>query len=127
MKLYNHLPNYILLVLYIITGSLSNFKAIDILAPQWIFLGAVNILACLYFLFFNNSSVQVGLSKLFKSIFIYTGKKENLINYFELCRNDLIIAEKSRKIKIFINLIKFFMPNFILKIIRKIRNKKIDY
>jgi len=71
MKLYNHLPNYILLVLYIITGSLSNFKAIDILAPQWIFLGAVNILACLYFLFFNNTSAQVGLSKLFKSIFIY--------------------------------------------------------
>ena len=70
MKLYNHLPNYILLVLYIITGSLSNFKAIDILAPQWIFLGAVNILACLYFLFFN-SSAQVGLSKLSKSIFIY--------------------------------------------------------
>ena len=71
MRLYNHLPNYILLVLYIITGSLSNFKAIDILAPQWIYLGAVNILACLYFLFFNNSSAQVGLSKLFKSIFIY--------------------------------------------------------
>ena len=71
MKLYNHLPNYILLVLYIITGSLSNFKAIDILAPQWIFLGAVNILACIYFLFFNNSSAQVGLSKLSKSIFIY--------------------------------------------------------
>ena len=71
MKLYNHLPNYILLVLYIITGSLSNFKAIDILAPQWIYLGAVNILACLYFLFFNNSAAQVGLSKLFKSIFIY--------------------------------------------------------
>jgi len=70
MRLYNHLPNYILLVLYIITGSLSNFKAIDILAPQWIYLGAVNILACLYFLFFN-SSAQVGLSKLSKSIFIY--------------------------------------------------------
>ena len=71
MKLYSHLPNYILLVLYIVTGSLTNFKAIDILAPQWIFLGAVNILACIYFLFFNNSSAQVGLSKLSKSIFIY--------------------------------------------------------
>jgi len=70
---------------------------------------------------------KVYLDSLVRSIFIYTGKKENLINYFELCRNDLIIAEKSRKIKIFINLIKFFMPNFILKIIRKIRNKKIDY
>ena len=70
---------------------------------------------------------KVYLDSLVRSIFIYTGKKESLINYFELCRNDLIIAEKSRKIKIFINLIKFFMPNFILKIIRKIRNKKIDY
>lgn len=71
MKLYNHLPNYILLVLYIITGSLSNFKAIDILAPQWIYLGAINILSCIYFLFFNNSSAQQGLSKLSRSVFIF--------------------------------------------------------
>ena len=71
MKLYNHIPNYFLLVLYVVTGSLGNFNAIDILAPQWIYLGAVNILACIYFLFFNNSSAQVGLSKLSKSIFIY--------------------------------------------------------
>ncbi|MDB4016288.1 O-antigen ligase family protein [Flavobacteriaceae bacterium] len=71
MKPYNHIPHYFLLVLYVITGSLGNFNAIDILAPQWIYLGAVNILACIYFLFFNNSSAQVGLSKLSKSIFIY--------------------------------------------------------
>ena len=45
--------------------------AIDILAPQWIYLGAVNILACLYFLFSNTATVQAGLSKLSKSIFIY--------------------------------------------------------
>jgi len=63
-------PNFIILILYITTGSLGNLGAIDILAPQWIYLGAVNILACLYFLFFN-SSAQVGLSKLSKSIFIY--------------------------------------------------------
>ena len=42
------LPNYILLILYIVTGSLSNFDAIDILAPQWIYFGSINILACLY-------------------------------------------------------------------------------
>ena len=71
MKPYNHIPHYFLLVLYVITGSLGNFNAIDILAPQWIYLGAVNILACIYFLFFNISSAQVGLSKLSKSIFIY--------------------------------------------------------
>tara|TARA_B100000767_G_scaffold190706_1_gene177993 strand:+ start:425 stop:2761 length:2337 start_codon:yes stop_codon:yes gene_type:complete len=67
----DHLPNYILLILYIITGSLSNFDAIDILAPQWIYFGSINILSCLYFLFYNNSSAQSGLSKLFNSSFIY--------------------------------------------------------
>lgn len=67
----DHLPNYILLILYIVTGSLTNFNAIDILAPQWIYFGSINILACLYFLFYNNSSVNSGLSKLFNSSFIY--------------------------------------------------------
>ena len=71
MKLYDKLPNYILLVLYIITGSLTNFKAIDILAPQWIYLGSVNILSCLYFLFYNRLKVQLGLSMLLKSVFFY--------------------------------------------------------
>ena len=65
------LPTFVILLLYIITGSLGNFGAIDILAPQWIYLGAVNILACLYFLFFGTELVQFGLSKLSKSIFIY--------------------------------------------------------
>ncbi|MBA1337978.1 MAG: Methyltransferase domain-containing protein [Pelagibacterales bacterium] len=81
---------------------------------------------------FENLMNRYGFKKVYldtfiKSIFIYTGKKESLINYFELCRNDLIIAEKTRKIQIFINLIKFFIPIFILKIIRKIRNKKINF
>ena len=65
------LPNYILLILYIVTGSLSNFDAIDILAPQWIYFGSINILACLYFLFSNKPSAQLGLSKLLNSSFIY--------------------------------------------------------
>ncbi len=70
---------------------------------------------------------KIYLDSLIKSIFVYTGKKKNLINYYELCRNDLIAAEKTRKIQIFKNLIKFFIPMFILKIIRKIRNKKINF
>ena len=64
-------PNFIILILYIITGSLGNLGAIDILAPQWIYLGAVNILACLYFLFSESATVQTGLSKLSKSTFTY--------------------------------------------------------
>jgi len=65
------LPHYIILILYVLTGSLGNLGAIDILAPQWIYLGAVNILACLYFLLSDTASAQTGLSKLLKSTFIY--------------------------------------------------------
>ena len=45
---------------------------------------------------------------LIKSIFVYTGKKKKLINYYELCKNDLLVAEKTRKAQIFKNIIKFF-------------------
>ena len=64
------LPKFFLLILYIITGSLSNFGAIDILAPQWIYLGAINILSCLYFLFTPNA-LNTAFRPLFKSVFIY--------------------------------------------------------
>ena len=66
----NDLPKYLLLILYIITGSLSNFGAIDILAPQWIYLGAINILSCLYFLFTPNA-LSTAFRPFFKSVFIY--------------------------------------------------------
>lgn len=66
----NDLPKYLLLILYIITGSLSNFGAIDILAPQWIYLGAINILSCLYFLF-NPNALSTAFRPFFKSAFIY--------------------------------------------------------
>jgi O-antigen ligase/Tfp pilus assembly protein PilF len=64
------LPKYFLLILYIITGSLSNFGAIDILAPQWIYFGAVNILSCIYFLFTPNA-LNTASRPLFKTVFIY--------------------------------------------------------
>ena len=66
----NDLPKYFLLILYIITGSLSNFGAIDILAPQWIYLGAINIMSCLYFLYTPNA-LNTAFRPLFKSAFIY--------------------------------------------------------
>jgi O-antigen ligase/Tfp pilus assembly protein PilF len=64
------LPKHFLLILYIITGSLSNFGAIDILAPQWIYLGAINILSCVYFLFTPNA-LNTAFRPLFKTVFIY--------------------------------------------------------
>jgi len=64
------IPKYVLIILYIITGSLPNFSAIDILAPQWIYLGSINLLTCIYLLFFNNTYTS-SLSKLFSSFYIY--------------------------------------------------------
>ena len=53
--------------------------------------------------------------------------KSSLINYYEVCYKDLIAAEQARKVQILKNLIKRFIPFFVLKIIKKIRNKKINY
>ena len=64
------LPSYLILVLYILTGTLSNFDAIDILAPQWIYLGMINILACTYILI-NTPHFQSPFSKLFSTSYIY--------------------------------------------------------
>ena len=70
---------------------------------------------------------KIYLDTLIKSIFIYTGKKRRLINNFKLCKIDLIHAERTRKIQIFKNLIKFIIPTFILRILRKINSKNIKF
>ena len=64
------IPKYILIILYILTGSLPNFSAIDILAPQWIYLASINLITCVYLLFFNNT-YTTSLSKLFSTVYIY--------------------------------------------------------
>jgi len=97
-------------------------------------LGDIHIPHVYYFssYVFENLMNRVGFKKIYidtfiKSIFIYTGEKKKLVNYFEVVRHDLIAAEKTRKIQIFKNIIKFFTPIFILEIIRRVRNKRIDY
>lgn len=61
---------YILLALYIVTGTLSNFGAIDILAPQWIYLGLINLISCFFFIF-NPSYLSDSYKKIFTSVYIY--------------------------------------------------------
>jgi 2-polyprenyl-3-methyl-5-hydroxy-6-metoxy-1,4-benzoquinol methylase len=75
----------------------------------------------------RNGFKKIYIDSEMKSIFIYTGEKKPLINYFNKVYADLSIAEKVRKKHIFQNFIKYLMPNIFLKIIRKIRNKKINY
>ncbi len=64
-------PKYGLIILYIITGSLSNFGAIDILAPQWIYLGTINLITCIYLLFFSKSQFHDSFARLFSTLYIY--------------------------------------------------------
>ena len=65
------LVSYVFVILYLITGSLSNFGAIDILAPQWIYLGIINILVCSYILFFDLDNFKEPFTRLFSTLYIY--------------------------------------------------------
>ena len=62
------------------------------------------------------------IDKEIRSIFIYTGKKKKLINYYNRVINDIKEAEKTRKKHIFKNIIKLLIPDFFLKLIKKIIN-----
>ena len=81
---------------------------------------------------FENIMNRYGFEKLYidsliKSLFIYTGKKSNLINNYPKVFQDLMLAEKKRKIYCVQNFIKLFIPNNLLSIIRRFRNKRINY
>ena len=81
---------------------------------------------------FENIMNRYGFEKLYidseiKSLFIYTGKKSNLINNYPKVLQDLILAERRRKIHCLQNFIKLFIPSNLLLTIRKIRNRRINY
>ncbi len=81
---------------------------------------------------FENLMNRYGFEKIYidsqiKSVFVFTGRKKKLINYYNKCRQDLFEGEKARKIQIIKNLIKFFLPAKIINLISKVRNKKIKF
>ena len=81
---------------------------------------------------FENIMNRYGFEKLYidseiKSIFVYTGKKKDSINYYPKIYQDLILAERKRKIHCVQNFIKLFIPNNLLSIVSKIRGKKINF
>lgn len=65
-----YFPKYLLLIFYIMTGTLSNFGAIDILAPQWVYLGVINCASCFYFLI-NSTELNNSYQRLYTTFFIY--------------------------------------------------------
>lgn len=77
---------------------------------------------------FENIMNRYGFEKIYldseiKSIFVFTGIKKPLINYFERIKKDLIKAEFTRKKYIIKNSIKKLIPEKLLEIRRSILNK----
>ena len=66
---YSSLPSYILIILYILTGSIPALGSIDILAPQWVYFGSINFITAIY-LIINSDKYLEPLSKIFKIIFL---------------------------------------------------------
>jgi hypothetical protein len=76
---------------------------------------------------FENIMNRYGFAKIYmdneiRSIFIFTGKKLKLINNYNKIKNDLLIAERTRKIFIIKNILKFFIHYRIIFILKKIYN-----
>ncbi len=76
---------------------------------------------------FENLMNQYGFEKLYinsniESLFIYTGNKKKLINYFNKVKNDLIQAEHARKISLLKKFIKKFIPKKIIEIKNSLSN-----
>jgi hypothetical protein len=73
---------------------------------------------------FENLMNRYGFKKLYidpsiKSIFVYTGEKKIIINYYHKCKEDIKLAEKKRKKTMVRNFIKLLIPNLFLKLIKK--------
>ena len=72
----------------------------------------------------ENLMNKYGFKKLYmdneiKSLFIYTGEKKETKKFYKNVKQDLIKAEYRRKLQIFKNIIKIFIPKVVLDIIKK--------
>ncbi len=72
----------------------------------------------------ENLMNKYGFKKLYidseiKSLFVYTGEKKETKKFYKNVKEDLIKAEYRRKIQIFKNIIKKFIPKAVLDIIKK--------
>ena len=70
---------------------------------------------------------KVYMDSFIRAIFIYTGKKKRLINNYKNTYSDLLAAERFRKSQINKNRLKIYIPKFILRIIRTLRDNTIRY
>ena len=97
-------------------------------------LGDIHIPHVYYFssYVFENLMGRYGFKKLYldseiRGLFVYTGNKIELENYFDKVKEDLIIAEKKRKHQGLKNFVKFMTPKILLELKRKFLKKNINY
>ena len=97
-------------------------------------LGDIHIPHVYYFssYVFENLMGRYGFKKLYldseiRGLFVYTGNKIELKNYFDKVKEDLIIAEKKRKHQGLKNFVKFMTPKILLELKRKFLKKNINY
>lgn len=119
------------------TLNYIEFPGIDSLKKgrrQGDILGDIHIPHVYYFqtTVFENLMNRYGFKKIYmnsfiRAIFVYTGKNKKLINNYKNTYNDLIDAEKFRSNQIYKNLIKMLLPEFILKLMRKLIDNSIKY
>ena len=64
------LAPYILCILYISTGLVTALGAIDILGPQWVYLGSVNFITCTYLFLYSRNYLD-SLNNLFSSLYFW--------------------------------------------------------
>ena len=120
-----------------ITLNYFEFPGIDSLKKgrrQGDILGDIHIPHVYYFqtsvlenLMARHGFKKVYMDSFIRAIFIYTGKKKKLINNYKNTYSDLLAAERFRKSQIYKNRLKIYIPNFILKIFRTLRDNTIRY
>lgn len=119
------------------TLNYIEFPGIDSLQKgrrQGDILGDIHIPHVYYFQtdVFENLMNRFGFKKIYmdsfiRSIFVYTGKKKILINFYKKVENNLKNARKFKYKQMLKNFVKIFIPNFILTQFRKIYDNSIKY
>ena len=109
----------IFIILYILTGTLPNLNAIDILAPQWVYLCSLNILVAVYLLYNKDS---------FASFFSMLSKSSYFIFYaFFILWAALSVNYAINKVETIINFPRYFNVfvaiSFITVLLSKMPNR----
>ncbi len=111
LSIKKNLPELIFLGLFISTGLISNYGALDRIATQWLYLSVINTLGLIYFL--NDKKFIIESNKVFQFkpfIFLVLFIAWGLISYFYALNQEEVIVKAIRWVQLPISL--FILLNF---------------